>query len=135
MEEKIVVDYIMGMANYEHPININMLKVKVPEATQLRMTPFKEGILGHKWLRWFQKRHPKITLRMAQGLDVGRAKGLCPINVATFYENLQIMLERGYEPSHIWNCDESGAQAGRNGGGRVLAKTGIRSVHSVIPKE
>jgi hypothetical protein len=27
------------------------------------------------------------------------------------------------------------AQVGRNGGGRVLAKTGMRSVHSVIPKE
>jgi len=109
MEEKKVVDYIMGMANYGHPININMLKVKVAEATQLRMTPFREGIPGQGWLRWFRKRHPEITLRMAQGLDVGRAKGLCPINVATFYENLQIMLERGYEPSHIWNCDESGA--------------------------
>jgi hypothetical protein len=45
------------------------------------------------------------------------------------------MLAKDYEPSHIWNCDESGAQAGRNGGGRVLAKRGVRSVHSIIPKE
>jgi hypothetical protein len=29
-----------------------------------------------------------------------------------------------YEPSNIWNADESGCQAGRNGGGRVLAKVG-----------
>jgi hypothetical protein len=72
---------------------------------------------------------------MSQGLDCGRARGLCPENVSSFYENLDVMLGKGYEASHIWNCDESGAQAGRNGGGRVLAKTGARSVHSVIPKE
>jgi hypothetical protein len=29
----------------------------------------------------------------------------------------------------------TGVQAGRNGGGRVLAKTGAWSVHSIIPKE
>jgi hypothetical protein len=45
------------------------------------------------------------------------------------------MLVRGYEPSYVWNCDEYGAQAGKNGGGRVLAKTGVQSVYSIIPKE
>jgi hypothetical protein len=55
--------------------------------------------------------------------------------VSTFYDNLQTMMQRGYEASYIWNCDESGAQAGRNGGARVLAKTGVRNVHSIIPKE
>jgi hypothetical protein len=72
---------------------------------------------------------------MSQELDAGRARGLCPSHVATFYDNLELLLTRGYEASHIWNCNESGAQAGRNGGGRVLAKTGVRSVHSVISKE
>jgi hypothetical protein len=72
---------------------------------------------------------------MSQGLDSGRARGLCPSHVATFYDNLELMLSRGYEASYIWNCDESGAQAGQNVGGRVLAKTRVRSVHSIIPKE
>jgi hypothetical protein len=134
-EEEKVVQYIMGMARYGHPINITELKIKVAEATQLRETPFKDGIPRAGWVRWFRKRHPEISLRMSQGLDSGRARGLCPENVSSFYENLEVMLARGYEASHIWNCDESGAQAGRNGGGRVLAKTGARSVHSIIPKE
>jgi hypothetical protein len=135
VEEEKLVKYIMGMARYGHPLNITELKIKVAEATQLRETPFKDGIPGAGWLRWFRKRHPEISLRMSQGLDAGRARGLCPSHVATFYDNMELMLTRGYEASHIWNCDESGAQAGRNGGGRVLAKTGMRSVHSVIPKE
>jgi hypothetical protein len=45
------------------------------------------------------------------------------------------MLTKGYEASHIWNCDELSVQAERNGGRRVLARTGARSVHSIIPKE
>ena len=40
-----------------------------------------------------------------------------------------------YPDTHIWNCDESEVQAGRNGGGRVLAKKWIRSVHTVTPDE
>jgi hypothetical protein len=125
VEEEKLMRYIMGMARYGHPINITKLKIKVAEAIQLRETPFKDGIPGTSWLRWFRKRHPKISLRMSQGLDFGRARGLCPSHVATFYDNLELMLGQGYEASYIWNCDESGAQAGQNGGGRVLAKTGV----------
>jgi hypothetical protein len=45
------------------------------------------------------------------------------------------MFAKGYGVDYIWNCDESGAQAGHNGGGRVLAKMGVQNVHSIIPKE
>jgi hypothetical protein len=65
VEEEKVVKYIMGMARYGYPINIMELKIKVAEATQLRETPFKDGIPGAGWLRWFQKRHPEIFLRMS----------------------------------------------------------------------
>jgi hypothetical protein len=57
-------------------------------------------------------------------LDARRARGLCLENVSIFYENLETMLQRGYEPNYVWNCDEFKVQAGRNGGGRVLAKKG-----------
>jgi hypothetical protein len=106
VEEEKVVKYIMGMARYGHPISITELKIKVVEATQMQQTPFKEGIPGAGWLRWFQKRHPKISLRTSQSLDVRRAKALCPEHVASFYENLEVMLAQCYEPTQIWNCDE-----------------------------
>jgi hypothetical protein len=72
---------------------------------------------------------------MSQKLDAGRARGLCPKNVSTFYKNLEYMLQQGYELSYIWNYDKSRVQAGRNGGGRDLAKKGMRSIHSIILKE
>jgi hypothetical protein len=135
VEEEKLVNYIHGMARYGHPLNLYELKIKVAETTQLHDTPFIVGIPGHGWLRWFRRRHPELSLRMSQGLDASRAKGLCPEHVSSFYDNLATMLQQGYKPSYIWNCDESGAQAGRNGGARVLAKKGVRSVYLIIPKE
>jgi hypothetical protein len=62
-------------------------------------------------------------------------RGLCLENISTFYENLETMLQCGYEPNYIWNYDESRAQVGRNGRGRVLTKKEMRSVHLIIPKD
>jgi hypothetical protein len=36
-----------------------------------------------------------------------------------------------YPPSHIWNYNENGVQAGRSGGTTILARTGSRSVHCI----
>ena len=135
-EENALEDYMVQMADYGHPLSMEQLRLKVALLTQERPTPFTNGIPGPAWARWFKKRHPNLALRQSQGLDVARAKGLCPTNVSTFYANLQELYEKhDYPPERIWNCDESGAQAGRNGGGRVWAKRGSRSVHSVIPNE
>jgi hypothetical protein len=102
--------------------------------TQERATPFVHGTLGAGWLCWFRRRHPKLILMLAQGLDNNRARGLCPINVSTFYSNLSELYEKyKYPPSNIWNCDESGAHTRQNGGAYVLTKRGSRVVHSVIP--
>jgi hypothetical protein len=37
-----------------------------------------------------------------------------------------------YPPERIWICDETCVQAGREGGGMVIAKRGSRAVHSII---
>ena len=66
---------------------------------------------------------------------MGRAKRLCLDNVSIFYVNFEAMLKKRFGHESIWNCDESSAQAWRNGGERVLAKMGICSMHSIIPKE
>ena len=67
---------------------------------------------------------------------MGRARGLCPSSAASLYYNLEQLYNNfKYPPSHIWNCDESGVQAGRSGGATVLAKTGSKSVHSVEPDQ
>ena len=115
---------------------MEQLCLKVALLIQERPTPFKNGISEPAWACWFKKRHANLPLCQSQGLDVARAKGLCPANVSTFYRNLEELYEKHqYPPQHIWNYDESGAQAGRNGGGQVWAKRGSRYVHIVVPNE
>ena len=63
-EEK-VVQYLYGMARYGHPMTLTKLKIKVVEATQLRGTPFKDGIPGPSWLCWFHKRHLELSLHIS----------------------------------------------------------------------
>ena len=65
-----------------------------------------------------------------------RAKNLCPSQVQAFYENLQTLYnQEEYPSSHIWNVDESGANASRNGFGKVFTPRGTRNVHLLTPNE
>ena len=67
---------------------------------------------------------------------MNRASALCSATTETLYNNLEeLYLTFHYPPSHIWNCDKSGVQAGRSGGATVLAKRGSRSVHSIEPDQ
>ena len=120
-EETALVKWMLEMQNHGHPISIFELRRKVAEITQERWTPFTDGIPRRGWLKWFRNRHPELTLRSAQGLEEGHARGLNPSSVASLYENLQRAYEEhSYSPSHIWNADESGAQVGRNGGSTLV---------------
>jgi hypothetical protein len=135
-EEEQLVQYVIAMQNLGFPLSISQLKLKVAIMTQGRETPFTNGIPGPGWLRWFKRRHPELSLRLAQGLDAKRARGLSAENIKSFYENLSCLYDtHNYSPSHIWNCDESGVQAGRNGSTYVLAKVGSHNVHQVVPDE
>ena len=135
-EENELVKWILKMQTLGHPINLSQCRLKVAKITQDRDTPSTKGIPSPWWVKWFKIRNPTLTLRVAQGLEQCRAKGLCLVNVASLYDNLLDTYTRHkYPATHIWNCDESGAQAVRNGGGHVLAKRGIRSVHTITPDE
>ena len=135
-EESALEKYMTDMADYGHPLSTEQLCLKVALLTEERPSPFTDGIPGRGWLCWFKKWHPGLTLRQTQGLEIARVKGLCAKNVASFYKNLQELYDKHQYPPHcIWNYHESGAQVGRNGGGRVWTKRGIRFVHSLMPNE
>ncbi|GLJ31873.1 hypothetical protein SUGI_0641340 [Cryptomeria japonica] len=60
---------------------------------------------------------------------------LRPSIVTDFYDNLDKLYNASeYGPTKIWNCDETGVQAGRNYGMRVIAKLGSRSVPQILSK-
>lgn len=135
-EETQVADWVKRMQQCGYPITLTSLRLKVGEICEGRPTPFRNGMPGQGWLKWWRKRNPDIVLRHSQGLDKSRARGLCKENVQSFYSNLSKLYDmHAYPPSRVWNCDESGCQAGRNGGCLVLARKGARSVHSIIPDQ
>lgn len=135
-EEKLLVDYCIRMCEMGQGLTPTALKLKVYDITKDRVTPFRDGIPGGGWMRWWRHRHPELTLRVSQALETARARGLCAENVESFYKNLQTLLTlHEYSADRIWNCDESGAQAGRSGGGVVIARKGARHVHSLVPDQ
>ena len=135
-EEEKLVAYVVEMARLAHPLTPTNLKLKVAEICQTRHTSFKDGIPRRSWLYWFQKRHPQLVLRQAQDFELNRAKNLCPSMVQVFNENLENLYNKHhYQPSKIWNIDEFGVNASKNGVGRVFVAKKTRSVHSMIPNE
>ena len=135
-EEKALEEYILKMQEYAYPLSMDQLRLKVVEMIQERVTPFRDGILENGWIKWFRERHPNVTLQNFEGLKFSRARGLCPENVRSLYCNLeQLYSKQNYPAGRIWNSDETGAQVGRNGGGRVWARKGSRSVHKVLPNK
>jgi hypothetical protein len=116
----------------EYGLSPSALRMKVSEITMSKDTPFREGIPRGGW----RQQHPELTLHVSQALETARARGFCGDNVRSFYENLQTLYTLyKYTPDRIWNCDESGAQARKNGEGVVIVRTGARRVHSIVPNQ
>jgi hypothetical protein len=113
-EENQLVEYLIEMYNRGLGLLPTQLKMKVYEMTKERWTSFKNGIPGGGWMRWWKHCHPELSLRTSHALEATRASGLCEENVASFHDNLEILTStHDYPPRCIWNCDESGAQAGK----------------------
>lgn len=105
--------YVQKIHNLGHPLTKDQLKLIVARITQTRPTPFKNGIPGEGWMRWFLNRHPELTFQRSQGLDMGKARGLSKESALSFYSNLELLF-------------------GRNGGGMVIERIGARNIHSII---
>ena len=69
-EEQEIVHWIMELQRLGHPISFTALRMKVADICETWDNPFTDGIPGRGWLRWWKKRHPKLSLRVAQGLDM-----------------------------------------------------------------
>ena len=65
-EEEKLCEYFDLMVHWGHPMTPTHLRNKVAEITQERVTPFKNGILGDSWLKWFRRRHSHLGLRVPQ---------------------------------------------------------------------
>jgi hypothetical protein len=54
-EDKAIVEWTLAMKECKLSITIQQLKLKVVKITQIRPTPFKNGVPRSSWWKWFQK--------------------------------------------------------------------------------
>ena len=76
VEELKLVKYMLNMHNVAHPLNVTNLKSKVGGICQEKFTSFQNGIPDKSWLKQFKRRHLQLVLRIFQGFDLNKAKGL-----------------------------------------------------------
>lgn len=88
-EEVEVVQWCKDMAEIGHDIEISQLQTTVAQMTTTRPNPFTNGMPGKSWWAGYRKRHPDLTMRIAEGVDSDRAIMLRPSIVSSFYDNLE----------------------------------------------
>jgi hypothetical protein len=82
-------------------ITRQQLKMKVGKLTQTTPTPFKHGIPRKTWWYWFSQRHPKISIRVVEGLEISRAQGLTIASYNFFYNLQRLHIQHNYKSNHI----------------------------------
>ena len=100
-----------------------------------RPNPFRDGVPGDDWWRLFMKRHPELTKRKPQALQMVRAKAATPEVIDRWFNQcLKPTLDTlkiGDKPKCIYNVDESGFPlSGRPA--HVICKRGMKSLQSII---
>lgn len=73
----------------------------------------KTMIAGRFWFKRFMKSHPELSLRKPEGLSAARAMGCNKEVVLKWFAMYSETVEKlgiGDNPSHVWNCDETGLQ-------------------------
>ena len=76
-----------------------------------RPNPFTNNRPGKKWWKLFKERHPVLSLRQPEHLQLSRARCCTPEEIRTwFVEFEQFLVVNGVKdcPSQIWNADEAG---------------------------
>lgn len=89
---------------------------------------------GKDWLRAFLNRQ-KLSLRMPEATSMARATGFNRAAVEAFFKNLTDVYEKfQFEPSRIWNFDETGVSNVQKPH-RVIAETGRKQVGQISSAE
>ena len=96
---------------------------------------FPDGVPGQEWWRAFIKRHPNLSLRKPQSLQLARARATCPEVIDHwFFQVLEPMLDKTglkNHPERIYNADETSfCLSGRPQ--KVISQKGSKAPQCVI---
>lgn len=127
-EEHTLVDYIRRMAHLGLPIDLTFAR---EIANQIRLNrvmlqPTVDRVvlrpLGRNWLDKFRKRWPIIKSVFTRNMEAARIDGATPEALQVWFNQVKEKIDtHGYDPSRIFNMDETGHAIGATLSQRVLA--------------
>ena len=107
------MQYIKQCADFYYGLTIANLKKLAFEYAVSLQVPYPKvwdvnKAAGKTWYSRFMKRHAEFSLRTPQHSSMHRAKAFCKENVNRFFNQLGKILEFGFDPTRIYNMDETG---------------------------
>ena len=114
------------------PTQVRRLAYDMVEALGIK-NPFNSAtkLAGKDWLMGFLQRHPTLSTRQPQATNIARAVGFNKPQVQRFFGLYRELVERNtYDPSKIWNMDETGITCVHRTG-KIVASMGVRQVSKI----
>ncbi|XP_062705627.1 tigger transposable element-derived protein 1-like isoform X2 [Aedes albopictus] len=136
--EERMVKWLIDMAKAGLPLNTKRLRMFVAKYVKLAKikNPFKNGILGPRWVAGFLKRHPNISRRVASSLSKCRAS-VTPAQIKRWFEEITAYIEEKHlesimeKPTQIFNMDETAVRTTPTRD-VLLAESNKNQVHSRV---
>lgn len=138
--EKSLVQYCLDMEEHYYGLTISDLRRLAYQLAIKNQVPnpfsSEAKAAGKKWVRLFFKRHPELSLRLPQNLSMARAKGFTQKNVEKYFSILKTELKKiNFDPSKIFNVDETGITVVQHKATRVVTCKGKKQVHKLSSAE
>jgi len=134
-EEAKLVQYAIHMTEIGYGRTKQQLQYLVKQIIEKdgRPNPFSGNLPGKKWWQLFKQRHPEISLRKPEHLQLARAK-CCTSDVIqswfTTFEQFLLLHKFKDKANRIWNADEAGFPLCPSTG-RVIALRNSKCVYSI----
>ena len=96
----------------------------------------EKRIAGDDWFHGFMARNPTISLRKPESTSLARVMGFRRSEVNRFFDNLKQVYEKEkFEPTRIYNVDETGMTTVQQQKQKIIAPTGKKQVGKIVSAE
>lgn len=138
-QEKLLGEYLVTSANMNYGLTTKETReLAYSFALANGVSPAawaNKKAASRDWLRGFMARNNSLSLRTPEATSLSRSTAFNKHTVAEFFKLLrEVMVRHSFEPSAIYNCDETGVQTSHKPR-KIIAKKGQKQVAKVTSAE